>query len=340
QHHAHDFALKGDTKHETPFFVDLRAAFTHESGERIENLPGFYDGDGTWKVRFAPNLEGKWSGVTASNDPKLDGVKLPAVECVANDNRAVCGVMGIDPEYSHRFAWSDGTPYIYLGFECDWLFAYHQRAGDEKFRKAMDLLDERGFNCIIMNVYAHLGFSRDQDPAEHFFDPPDMYVFEGTNDQPDHSRLNLEFFKDFDQVMSYLHAKGIVVHLMIQVQNKEVKWPRRMTAEDDMYWRYVVARYQAYGNIVWDTSKESYNLLNDLAEHAYVLDRINLIRTNDAYAHLVTVHDSENESWGSVSEADEASDFISDQIHFGEPDGYNREAIRRWRDRTATGNLA
>ncbi len=331
QHHAHDFTLKSDTKHDNPFFVDLKATFTHEGGEKIENLPGFYDGDGAWKVRFAPTLQGKWTGVTASDDPKLDGVKLPAVECAANDNPAVHGVLGTDPEYSHRFAWSDGNPYIYMGFECDWLFAYHQRAGDEKFREAMDLVDERGFNCIIMNVYAHLGFSRKQEPAEHFFNPPDMYVFEGTNDEPDHGRLNLEFFQDFDQVMSYLHSKGIVAHLMIQVQNKSVKWPKRMTAEDDLYWRYVVARYQAYGNVVWDTSKESYNLLKHFPEHAYVLDRISFIRSNDAYGHLVTVHDSEKKSWGSVSKADEATDFISDQIHLADPDAYNREAIRRWR---------
>ena len=115
QHHAHDFTLKSDTKHDNPFFVDLKATFTHEGGEKIENLPGFYDGDGTWKVRFAPALEGKWAGVTASDDPKLNGVKLPAVECAANDNPAVHGLLGTDLDYSHRFAWSDGSPHVYLG---------------------------------------------------------------------------------------------------------------------------------------------------------------------------------------------------------------------------------
>jgi hypothetical protein len=115
---------------------------------------------------------------------------------------------------------------------------------------------------------------------------------------------------------------------MIQVQNKHVNWPHRLTAADNAYWRYVVARYQAFGNIIWDVGKESYNLLRETGSHDYTLSRIALIRNNDAYDHLVTVHDPEGSSHSRYSEVDEACDFVSDQIHTGCVSRYNREATR------------
>ena len=94
-----------------------------------------------------------------------------------------------------------------------------------------------------------------------------MYAFGGTNQAPDHTILNVDFFQGLDRLMTYLHDKGILVHLMIQVQNKQVNWPERRSAEDDLYWRYVVARYQAFGNIIWDVGKESFNLLKETFQH-------------------------------------------------------------------------
>ena len=49
-----------------------------------------------------------------------------------------------------------------------------------------------------------------------------------------------------------------------------------------MFWRYVVARYQAYGNVVWDIGKESCNLLKETGSHEYTVDRIRYIRAADS----------------------------------------------------------
>ena len=50
------------------------------SGKFIKNndtisVPGFYDGNGIYKVRFMPQKEGKWTFVTTSNVKKLDNKK-------------------------------------------------------------------------------------------------------------------------------------------------------------------------------------------------------------------------------------------------------------------------
>ncbi len=328
QFHVHDFALAGGTEHANPFLVTVSATFTHASGESIEDIPGFFDGDGTWIVRFCPTRPGAWRGRTSSDDPRLDGVELPELTCVPNENPNVHGRLRVDAARPQRFRWEDGAAFLPLGFECDWLFSLHQSMPDH-CREKLDLLVERGFNYVVTNVYAHTGFS---DPGhEWVFGPPRLYVFGGTNDEPDHSRLNVAFFRDFDALMGELHRRGVVAHLMIQVQNKHVSWPERRSPADELYWRYVVARYQAFANVVWDVGKESYYFLRELGSHDYTLERIERIRAADAYGHLVTVHDSLGGSPAATSPADDACDFVSDQVHLHDVAKYNREAVRRFR---------
>ncbi len=330
----YDFILHSPTPHENPFRVNLTATLEHESGSKVERLPGFYNGNGDYIIRFSPTLEGQWFGHTASADELLSNVTLGPITCTPADSPTAHGIVTIDPNHPHRFAWQDGTPFVYLGFECDWLFAYHQ-SDASRCRDHVQLLADRGFNALVMNIYAHTGFSTPEAkfpgdlPTDSIFGPPTMYAFGGSNDAPDHAHLNVDFFKDYDQLMRLLKKHGIVAHLMLQVQNKHVNWPERRSPEDETYWRYVVARYQAFSNVIWDVGKESYNLLAETGSHDYTLSRIALIKQTDQYDHLVTVHDPEAASAGRVSEADRACDFVSDQIHLADVDRYSREALRK-----------
>ena len=350
-YHVHDFELQSSTAHDNPFLVKLSATFEHESGLRIEGIPGFHDGQDRWVIRFSPLRQGTWRGRTQSEDPQMDGIDLGCVHCTPNENPNVHGRVRISARSSRRVAFDDGVPLVPIGFECDWLFAFHQRMGQPKgkpvdpsidaFEPTMDLLTRCGFNYIVTNLYAHTGFS---DPSLPWvFVPPDVFPFGGSNDAPDHTKLNVDFFRDFDAMMASLHRRGIIVHLMIQVQNKQVKWPTRRSKEDQMFWRYVVARYQAYCNVIWDVSKESFNLFKQTGSHDYLVSRIELIRRLDAYNHLVTSHDTETSSWARTTLADQACDLLCDQIHLeGDKDvpvlrsvrRYNRETVRRFRNQS------
>jgi hypothetical protein len=327
-YHRHDFALSSRTSHENPFLVAVSADFEDDRGHTVARVPGFFAGDGTWIVRFSPPTTGEWRGRTSSDDPALDGLEVGPIRAIHNENARVHGVLGLDPTYRRRFAFQDGERFAPLGFECDWLFSLHQ-SSPARFRQLVDLLAARGFNYIVTSLYAHTGFS--DLSREDVYAPPARYIFGGTNESPDHARLNLEFFEAFDTMMDELQSRGIIVHLMLQVQNKHVNWPPRRSAEDDLLWRYVVARYQAYGNLVWDIGKESYYLLREFGNHDYTLERIALVRETDAYHHLVTVHDAMGDSPAVTSLVDDVCDFVSDQIHLGDVDAYQREAARRFR---------
>ncbi|MDH7570459.1 MAG: DUF4038 domain-containing protein, partial [Armatimonadota bacterium] len=96
------------------------------------------------------------------------------------------------------------------------------------------------------------------------------------------------------------------------------------SAEDDLYFRWLVARYAAYPNVVWDFSKEAHNE-KDLE---YKLGRLQFLRRNDGYGRLRTVHDDDAANDGGAYDA--VVDFRADQHH-----GNWRAVVLRQRARRA-----
>jgi hypothetical protein len=93
---------------------------------------------------------------------------------------------------------------------------------------------------------------------------------------------------------------------MIYVWHKQVAWPEARSEADNRYFDYVVKRYQAYSNIIWDISKEATGY--DHNDKSYILDRIERLRALDSYDRLVTVHD-----YGYCNQYPDTVDFISVQ---------------------------
>lgn len=59
------------TSNGNPFDVPLTATFTN--GDTKITVGGFYDGNNTFRIRFMPTLEGKWTYTTSSHLQMLDG---------------------------------------------------------------------------------------------------------------------------------------------------------------------------------------------------------------------------------------------------------------------------
>src|SRR3954447_25006074 len=66
-----DFSFKADAGSGNPFQVIFSADAAGPSGATL-TIPGFFDGDGTWKIRVSPTAEGDWSIVTHAALPALD----------------------------------------------------------------------------------------------------------------------------------------------------------------------------------------------------------------------------------------------------------------------------
>ena len=304
----YDFAFQTSTKHENPFTLPFSATVRGPAGTKISTL-GFYDGEGTWKVRVSPNNEGEWSLLIHSDDSQLNG-QCAKFLCVPNENPNVHGGLLVDQDHPYHFIFEDGTRYFLMGYECDWLWALDMDNPDlPTLNPFLDKLAAHGFNHIIMNAYAHdcpwsMGRTSEDD-----YGPPQMYPWEGDNEQPVHSRFNLEYWRHYDNVVDALHQRGLIAHIMIKVYNKMVNWPEKGCNEEDLYFRWLIARYAAFPNIVWDLTKEGWRE----PDLECKLSRLLLMRKYDPYHRLITSHD-DDAPYNSGTYND-LVDFRSDQQH-------------------------
>jgi hypothetical protein len=162
---------------------------------------------------------------------------------------------------------------------------------------------------VILNSYAHDTSWRKGKTGEDDFGPSPLYAWEGSNDKPDHAKLNLKYWRHYDQVIDAMHRQGIQAHIFIKVYNKMVNWPARNSPEEEMYFRWLIARYAAYPNVIWDFSKESYNE----KDKDYLKGKLKYIRETDGYHRLLTVHDDDVPY--NRGDYDTLLDFHTDQGH-------------------------
>lgn len=303
---------------DNPVDVRFDATFSNAAGETID-VPGFYDADGRYVIRFTPRGTGRWNYVTTSEHDELDGRRGQVDVAPARTGRK--GGIVVDPKANTRFRYENGDSYFPIAFESDWLFALDADNAEDipRTRKFVDQVAAAGFDQIVMNVFAYdVNWQKDsQLKPEHEFGSPDVFPFFGTNDTPQHSQLNIEYFQRLDRVVDYLDQQGIVAHLMIYVWNKRVNWPEANSKADNRYFDYVVKRYQAFPNIVWDISKEALGYGH--TDVHYISDRIERLRGLDCYNRLVTVHD-----YSYCRRFPDRLDFISVQLWSSELYGVMR----------------
>ena len=281
-----------------PFGAEAFAVVGGEEGE--QRIPLFFNGDKQWVFRYSSAVPGKKTFVLESELKDLDGKKGILV---VGENRKPDrhGGIVLKEDNPRHFFYEDGSHYFNLAFECDWLFALDY--GDEdipKTRHLLSLLNENGYNQVVMNVYAYdvdTNWVKDplllEHPEHNYGSREDIFPYLGSNADPDYSSLNVDFFTHFDRVIAAMHEEEILSHLMIYVWNKLVNWPELGSAEDNMYYDYVIRRYQAFPNIIWDVSKEATNKIalernQDMGAH--IAERIVRTRELDAFNRLVSVH--------------------------------------------------
>lgn len=282
----YDFSFVSASTPSNPFTVTFTATATGPGGVTL-TIPGFYDGSNTWKIRLSPTVVGAWSLKTSSSVADLNG-KTASFSCVQNDP-AFHGALKVDTSHPRNFLFEDGTRWYPMGYEADWLWALDlANASSTPVTGAfLDKIAASGFNFVLLNTYAHDTTWRAGTTAADDYGPPALYAWAGTNSSPDHTRMNVTYWKRYDRTLDALYRRGLIAHIYFKVTNKGVNWPANGSAEDDMFFRYVVARYAAYPNVTWDILKEAQHE----ASTSYKIGRVNFIRANDPYDRLITAHD-------------------------------------------------
>jgi hypothetical protein len=273
-----------------------RCVFTGPGDKRHPVSP-FRDSGNGWVIRFSTGVLGSWTFCTHAAKDSLHGL-TGHIEVVPNTRPDQHGAVVIAKENPKAFACEDATPHFMLAFEIDWLFALdYEDPGDlPKTRQILGYIRENGFTHVVMNIYASdVGWAVAGNVPEHYFyGRPGYGPFLGTNENPDFSGLNPRLFHHLDRVIALMQEMGLYAHLMIYVWNKKVNWPPMGGEADNLYFDHVIARYQAFSNVIWDVSKEALDY--GRCDIDYISERIERLRAGDAFGRLVTVHDYEYNS--------------------------------------------
>jgi hypothetical protein len=253
--------------------VQLKATFTQDDDKHT--VAGFYDGDGTYRVRFMPMKTGRWEYTTHSNVTELDG-KTGHVS-VTNTSPTNRGPVVVGNTFHFKYA--DGSPYKPIGTTC---YAWTSQR-DELELQTLKTLAKSPFNKIRMCVFPKWYTWNKNEPR--------LYAFEGTPpNRWDFTRFNPAFFQHLEGRIGQLRNLGIEADIIILHPYDEGHWGfDRMPAEaDDRYVRYLVSRLASFRNVWWSLANE-YDFMKEKRESDW--NRlIQVVHDSDPYGHLTSIH--------------------------------------------------
>ena len=251
--------------------VTLRAAFTFQN--RTVWSRGFYDGEGTYRVRAMPDVPGAWRYVTQSNEPQLDG-QTGRFTCTpaSGENHGPVRVTK-----TFHFAYEDGTPYVPVGTTC---YVWNHQ-GDTLEAQTLATLAEAPFNKMRMCVFPkHYRYNQNEPPYHAFERQADGSL--------DLERFNPAFFRHLEGRIEDLRDLGIEADLILFHPYDRWGYSRMPAEADDRYLRYVAARLSAYRNVWWSMANE-YDLME--AKSMPDWDRFfRIVQAEDPVQHLRSVH--------------------------------------------------
>lgn len=308
-----EIVLHSNNTYQKPFEeVRVDAKFEGPDGEIITR-PAFWDGENTWKIRFAPKREGVWHMTSISN--ATDDKGLHQVKCKIKC-RKYSGKLDI---YKHGFVrssangryftYDDGTPFFYLG-DTHWLFV-HERFNksnidgiSSQFKYIVDKRVKQGFT-----VYQSEAIQRPHSKGHSGEDEESYCHFEngfGEDDLPGLRNIDRKF--EYIAQAGLLHANSQICWVGEPAQNRKT-YTKEYMYELGRYWS---ARYGAYP-VLWTVAQEiDKNVYGNLSVEDTELwkSMASGLTDNDDYHHPLSAH-MENVQYTDA----EKSDWKAEEYH-------------------------
>ncbi|HEX2908560.1 MAG TPA: DUF5060 domain-containing protein [Phototrophicaceae bacterium] len=272
-----EITLPGPTAGNSYLDVQLSAQFT--SGQRVFTPDGFYDGEGSYRLRFMPDAPGKWTYITNSNAPELAG-KIGEFTCVP----AGPGNHGpVHVTDTFHFSYDDGTRYYPFGTTC---YAWaHQ--GDALEEQTLQTLRQAAFNKLRMCVFPKFYPFNENEPV--------YYPFErNAVGEPDFTRFNPAFFQHFEKRVAELGQLGIEADLIVFHPYDHWGYSTMDAESDYRYLRYLIARLAAYRNVWWSLANE-YDFMLDRKPMEQWDEYFRILVAKDPYQHPRSIHNGDTE---------------------------------------------
>jgi hypothetical protein len=260
-------------------FIDLELTATFRRGGETYTPEGFYDGDGTYRVRFMPPSAGEWTYVTRSNHPDLDG-KTGSFTAVEGTNKGPVRVANV-----HHFAHADGTPFHPFGTTIyEWAFQ-----PEAKKLETLATMKKSPFNKARMLAVPPYKPNYITGPGKLT-----EFPFVGTSrDDFDFSRFNPAYFRSLERDVKRLSDLGIQVDLILFRPYDKGQWGFDTTSDavNQRFVRYMVARFAAFQNVWWSLANEN-SYIRHLTDEDF--DRyFQIVQKYDPYGHLRSIHNAD-----------------------------------------------
>ena len=256
-------------------FLDVRFSAVFGNGSKSIEVPGFYDGDGVYRVQFMPDTPGVWHYETRANRWPLTRHLGTFTVIPATGNNH--GPVRVHDTY--HFAYADGTPYYPFGTTCyNWL-----QAPDDWQELTLRTLASSPFNKVRFLV-----FPQDKDFKQSA--PPTLFPFEGKPRKDwDYTRFSPAFFQKMEQRVGQLRDIGVEADIILfNPYGKSWGFDTMDAATDERYLRYIVARLSAYHNVWWSMANE-FDFLRTKTEADW--DRyFQIVQQADPCNHLRSIH--------------------------------------------------
>jgi len=253
-------------------FVDVEVGAIVTGADRTFEIGGFYDGDGTYLIRFLAEAEGEWRFTTASTARSLDGV-----EGVVEVGPAASGAHGPVRVDGVHFAYADGTRYRPVGTTA---YAWTHQPEEVQERTLATLADGQ-FNKLRMCLF----------PKSYLYNAnePERFPFPGSlADGFDVERFDVEFWRALEQRIIDLARLGIEADLILSHAYDRWGFADLGPAVDDRVVRYAVRRLAAYANVWWALANEYDLVWGKTGEDWERIARD--IVDEDPHGHLRSIH--------------------------------------------------
>ncbi len=277
-----EIVLQAEKQYDNPFKeVRITAAFTGPEGTKI-STKGFWDGGKTYKVRFTPTREGKWTYLITSNKSDRGLMNRGAFTAGAApvDQH---GFVRKDVAYPYHFVYDDGTRYYMWG--TTYYSMVNNALQGDKWKIAIDSARVFGINKFRM------GISKKGEKSPY----ADAHVFMPmANGKLDYERLNPGYWKGVDEIVQYSYNKGMIVDVIVMGTDEETY---STEINEKRYADYIISRYAAYPNLIWTLVNEwNYRLRDYKKDKAYWNMLGEMFKANDPWAsngnyrRLLSIH--------------------------------------------------
>lgn len=222
-------------------YMDIDIAAVFKNNEISLKVPGFYDGNGIYRIRFSPSLRGLWTYQTESNNKKLAN-KKGSFLCIPPSKSNHGPVKIVNTFY---LEYSDGTPFYSIGTT-----AYQWTSVKQSIQeKTVETLAGAPFTKIRMCVFPKsYRYGNNTEPW--------AYPYWRKDTINDFTKPNFEFFQNFDKRVKQLKELGIQADVILFHPYDNWGYSKMGKEMNEKYVRYMIARISAFRNVWWSLANE------------------------------------------------------------------------------------